>query len=117
MPNPPIRVRRVRPTDRSSASRNPERNEWMTNARASAPRSIPVRREEIRFAKDNDEWTKDEKERTKRGKKPDEGSGEGKVDDQAEESKGKPRKGRETADSKVNRSAEADRQRRNRPRH
>jgi len=81
------------------------------------PRSIPVRREEIRFAKDNDEWTKDEKERTKREERSPMKALEQEKTTKAEESKGKPRKGRETADSKVNQSAEADSQRRNRPRH
>jgi len=65
------------------------------------PRSIPVRREEIRFAKDNDEWTKDEKERTKREERSPMKALEQEKTTKAEESKGKPRKGRETADSKV----------------
>lgn len=79
----------------------------------SSPRSIPVRREEIRYAKDNDEWKKDEK---------DEGEEKSPMMALQEErrrpgkQRKKPRKRRATADSKVNRSAEADRQRRNRPR-
>jgi len=68
----------------------------------------PVRREEIRFAKDNDEWTKDEKDEGGEGRRRKAKTKLRKATDEAEERKGNRR-------FQGHRSAEADRQRRNRP--